>query len=225
MQRQESPNLIGPFKTIGIIAIDGPSSSGKGTIAKKIASHFKLVCLNTGGLYRALAYLALEQKLDLNKNETKIIALTQQLNEFDLESPLIHNEEIGKAASIVALNQNIRRSIFNLQRNFALEGIKQNGGVVLEGRDIGTVICPDARYKFFVTASSEIRARRRYQQLLESGAPTDYQLILEQLKKRDQQDRNRSFSPLKKAADAIEIDSSELTIEEVFHKILSYIQN
>lgn len=212
------------MKEIGIIAIDGPSSSGKGTIAKKIATYFKVDCLNTGGLYRALAYLALQQKLDLHKKENEIIALTKKLNKFDLESPLIHNEEIGKAASIVALNQNIRQSIFALQRNFALDGIKRNGGAVLEGRDIGTVICPDASYKFFITASSEIRAKRRYQQLLESCVPADYQLILEQLQKRDQQDRNRSFSPLKKALDAIEIDSSALTIEEVFHKILSHIQ-
>lgn len=207
-----------------LIAIDGPSSSGKGTIAKKIAAHFNLPCLNTGALYRAIAFLALQENLDLEKDETKIIPLCKKIYEMDLESPNLHNEEIGKAASIVAVNPNIRKAIFDFQRNFAENGIKNNGGAVLEGRDIGTVICPDANYKFFIVADVEIRAKRRFKQLIESGKKVDYETILDQLKKRDEQDKNRASSPLKKADDAIEIDTSNLNIEETFSEFLKYIK-
>ena len=204
-----------------LIAIDGPSSSGKGTIAKKIARHFSLSCLNTGGLYRAIAFLSLENSLDLVKDEIKIILLCKKLLEQDLESPNLHNEQIGKAASIIATNSNIRNAIFDVQRNFALDGLRQNGGAVLEGRDIGTVICPDANYKFFIVAAAEVRAKRRYDQLQKNGLDANYDLILGQLKERDWQDQNRKASPLKKAKDAIEIDTSAMSIKEVFELMLS----
>ncbi len=206
-----------------LIAIDGPSSSGKGTIAKKIAAHFNLPCLNTGALYRGIAFLALEKGLDLQNDEEKIISLCQNLINLDLESPKLHNEEMGKSASIVATNQNIRKAIFDLQRNFALDGLKNNGGAVLEGRDIGTVICPDANYKFFITATAEVRAQRRFKQLEGNGLKADYDLILQQLKTRDEQDKNRKISPLKKADDAVEIDTSQMSVDEVLNKILSLI--
>jgi CMP/dCMP kinase len=208
-----------------LIAIDGPSSSGKGTIAKKIATHFNLPCLNTGALYRGIAFLALQEGLDLQQDQEKIIPLCQNLTDLDLESSKLHNEEIGKAASIVATNPNIRTAIFDLQRNFALNGLQQNGGAVLEGRDIGTVICPDANYKFFITATAEVRAQRRFKQLQENGLKADYDLILQQLKTRDEQDKNRAISPLKKADDAIEIDTSNMSIENVLAKILEVISS
>ncbi len=207
-----------------LIAIDGPSSSGKGTIAKKIAAHFNLPCLNTGALYRAIAYLALDNHLDLEKDAEKIIPLCKKIIELDLESPNLHNEEIGRSASIVAVNPDIRKAIFDLQRNFAIDGIKNNGGAVLEGRDIGTVICPDANYKFFIIADAEVRATRRFNQIKDRDKNADYNLILEQLRKRDEQDKNRTTSPLKKADDAIEIDTSQMNVEEVFQKLLSYIK-
>jgi cytidylate kinase len=206
-----------------LIAIDGPSSSGKGTIAKKIAAHFNFPCLNTGALYRGIAFLALEGGLDLQNDEGKIIPLCQNLASLDLESSKLHNEEMGKAASIVAVNPNIRKAIFDLQRNFALNGLKQNGGAILEGRDIGTVICPDANYKFFITATAEVRAQRRFKQLQESNQAANYDLILQQLKSRDDQDKNRKTSPLKKADDAIEIDTSQMSVAEVLEKILKVI--
>ena len=206
-----------------LISIDGPSSSGKGTIAKKIASHFNIPCLNTGALYRAIAFLALQSNLDLQKDETKIIPLCQKITQLDLESTQLHNEEIGRAASIVAVNSNIRKAIFDLQRNFAINGLKNKGGAVLEGRDIGTVICPDANYKFFITATAEIRAKRRFEQLKTNGFEANYDLILEQLKERDMQDKNREFSPLKKADNAIEIDSSNMEIKDVFELMLNAI--
>jgi cytidylate kinase len=206
-----------------LIAIDGPSSSGKGTIAKKIAAHFNLPCLNTGALYRAMAYLALENGLDLQNDIKKIIPLAKKIIDLDLESPKLHNEEIGKAASIVAANPEIRKAIFDLQRNFALDGLKKNGGAVLEGRDIGTVICPDANYKFFITATAEVRADRRFKQLQKNNMPADYDVILQQLKNRDEQDKNRAVSPLKKADDAIEIGTSKMSVEEVLEKMLEKI--
>jgi len=208
-----------------LIAIDGPSSSGKGTIAKKIAFHFNLPCLNTGALYRAIAFLSLENDLDLQKDETKIITLCREIINMDLESPQLHNEEIGKAASIVASNPNIRKAIFDLQRNFALDGLRAKNGAVLEGRDIGTVICPDANYKFFITASAEVRANRRFKQLQENLMPANYNLILEQLKNRDEQDKNRKTSPLKKSEDAVEIDSSDMDINKVVETILNVISS
>ena len=207
-----------------LIAIEGPSSSGKGTIAKKIAAHFNLPCLNTGALYRGIAFLALKNGFDLQNDQEKIIPLCQKLIELDLESSDLHNEEIGKAASIVAVKPDIRKAIFDLQRNFALDGLQQKNGAVLEGRDIGTVICPDANYKFFITASAKVRAVRRFKQLQENGLKADYELILQQLQNRDEQDKNRAVSPLKKADDAIEIETSQMNVAEVFEKILSYIK-
>ncbi len=209
-----------------LIAIDGPSSSGKGTIAKKIASHFNLPCLNTGALYRAIAFIAQEQGLNLAVAEEKIIQLCDNLTEIDLESPLLHNEKIGKAASIIAANFKIRQAMFDFQRNFALAGLQNKGGAVLEGRDIGTVICPDANYKFFITASAKVRAQRRLKQLqaTEPNQIINQQIVLEQITSRDFQDQNRLISPLKKAEDAIEIDNSQMNVEEVFQKILGLIR-
>ncbi|MES2676958.1 MAG: (d)CMP kinase [Pseudomonadota bacterium] len=207
-----------------LIAIDGPSSSGKGTIAKKVAEHFNLPCLNTGALYRGMAFLALQSGLDLQNDEEKIIPLAQKLIELDLESSELHNEEIGKAASIVAAKPSIRQAIFDLQRNFALDGLQKKHGAVLEGRDIGTVICPDANYKFFITASAEVRAQRRFKQLQQNGQSADYDLILQQLKTRDEQDKSRAVSPLKKADDAVEIETSQMNVVQVFEAILGYIK-
>ncbi|MFT6077953.1 MAG: cytidylate kinase [Myxococcota bacterium] len=220
-----------------LIAIDGPSSSGKGTIAKKIAQHFGLSCLNTGALYRAVAFLALENNFDLKNDIKKIIPLCDKILQpkldtasraelsFDLESPEIHNEKIGKAASIVAASPEIRQELFDLQRNFADLGIKNNCGAVLEGRDIGTTICPDANHKFFINADVEVRAQRRFNQSLKNDPNANHDLILGQLRSRDQQDKNRKSSPLKKADDAFEIDTSNMSVQEVFDKILSEISS
>jgi cytidylate kinase len=223
-------------KTPLLIAIDGPSSSGKGTIAKKIAKHFDLPCLNTGALYRAIAFLALENGLDLENDIARITPLCDKILQhydgaragdnvaFDLESPKIHNEEIGKAASILAGKPEIRQALFDLQKNFASSGMKNNGGAVLEGRDIGTTICPDANYKFFINADVKVRAQRRCNQSLQNDSTADFDLILKQLEDRDEQDKNRKLSPLRKADDAIEIDTSNMNVKEVFEKILSYIK-
>jgi len=202
-----------------IIAIDGPASSGKGTIAKLIAQHFNLPYLNTGALYRKLAFEAIKENLDLENDEKKIIKLINRINISELESEELHNENIGKNASIVAKNQNIRSALQKLQKDFA----NQEKGSVMDGRDMASVICPNADHKFFITASLQERAKRRYLQLSQKNPNIKEEDILTDLKHRDERDQNRSSSPLIIAPDAIKIDSSELTITEVFNLTLKYI--
>lgn len=194
-----------------LIAIDGPSASGKGTLAKKIAAHFGLPYLNTGALYRLLALRVIEQKID----QRNIEELVKNISESDLENDKLFGEDVGAMASTIAKNPKIRNVLFDFQRNFA----KSPKGAVLDGRDTTTIICPDADFKFFVTADVEIRARRRFNQL--QTAP--YEAILAQLKKRDENDLNREDAPLKIASDAHIIDNGNLSIEESFQKILKII--
>lgn len=202
-----------------IIAIDGPSASGKGTLAKKIAQHFNLAFLNTGAIYRLVALRVIEQKIDPNNFEDFIPKLVANISEDDLENEALHTEVVGSTASIIAKNSKLRASLFNFQKSFVENGEKEKNGCVLDGRDTTTVICPDADYKFFVTADVEIRAQRRFAQL-----KTSYEEILSQLKKRDENDLNRADSPLKIAKDAVVIDNGNLTIEEGFQKILQIIE-
>ena len=207
-----------------LITIDGPSASGKGTIAKKVADHFKLPCLNSGALYRGLAYIALEKNLNLEKNIEQIASLVNEIDLSNLEDKKLHTEEMGKHASMIAKQPLIRKALFDLQRHFAVHGLREHDGAVLEGRDMGTVICPDANYKFFITASASERAKRRHKQLQENGIDSDYKIILNQLENRDKEDQNRANSPLVKAMDAVEIDTSNMNIEQVFAKLLNHIK-
>jgi cytidylate kinase len=201
-----------------LIAIDGPSASGKGTLAKKIAAHFGLAYLNTGAIYRLIALRCIEQKIDVNNFEDKIPALTKNISESDLENEKLFGEDVGGVASVIAKNKKLRSSIFDFQRDFIEKGKKEKNGCVLDGRDTTTVICPDADFKFFVTADVEIRAQRRFAQI-----KTSYEEILSQLKTRDDNDLNRVDSPLKQASDAHLIDNGKLSIEEGFQKILKII--
>ena len=194
-----------------IIALDGPSASGKGTLAKKLAAHFNLPYLNTGALYRLLALRVIEQKID----QENVEELVKNISEKDLENEKLFSEDVGAVASVIAKNPKIRAALFDFQRNFA----QSKEGAVLDGRDTTTVICPDADYKFFVTADVEIRAKRRFNQL----KTTAYEEILAQLKKRDENDLNRQDAPLKIASDAHIINNENLSIEEGFQKILKII--
>ncbi len=201
-----------------VIAIDGPSASGKGTLAKKIARHFDLPYLNTGALYRLVAFRAIEQKIDTNSFENKIPDLVKNITEADLEPDELFSEKVGAVASVIAKNPKLRAALFDFQKDFVALGKKEKGGAVLDGRDTTTVICPDADFKFYVTADVEIRAQRRFAQL-----QTSFDEILAQLKKRDENDLNRSDAPLKIAADAHVIDNGNLSIEEGFQKILTIV--
>lgn len=202
-----------------VIAIDGPSASGKGTLAKKIAAHFGLAFLNTGAIYRLIALRVILQKIDPENFDKKISELTKNISESDLENEKLFGEDVGAVASVIAKNKKLRAAIFDFQRDFVERGKKEKNGCVLDGRDTATVICPDADFKFFVTADVEIRAQRRFAQ-----TKTSYEEILAQLKKRDENDLNRADSPLKIAVDAVVIDNGKLSIEEGFQKILGIIQ-
>lgn len=197
-----------------VIAIDGPSASGKGTLAKKLAAHFGLPYLNTGALYRLVALRVLERKIDPENFENFIPELVSNISESDLENEILFGEDVGSVASIIAKNPKLRAALFNFQRDF----VSSPKGAVLDGRDTTTVIAADADFKFFVTADVEIRAQRRFAQL-----QTNYDEILLQLKKRDENDLNRKDAPLTIAKDAVVIDNGSLSIEEGFQKILGII--
>lgn len=205
------------------IAIDGPAGSGKSTVAKKIAEKLNIIYIDTGAMYRAIT---LKLK-DIDKkyyqeacNDTNIEFINNKifLDGKDVSSQ-IRSEEISKLTSDISKIDFVRKKLVSIQKEIA-----DKNSVVMEGRDITTVVLPDADYKFYLSASPEIRAKRRTLQLKEKGLNADYEEILRDIKKRDKNDIKRENSPLKVADDAIVIDSSNLTAEESIEKILSYIR-
>ncbi len=202
-----------------IIAIDGPTASGKGTLAKKIANYLHLPYLNTGGLYRTIALYMINNNLDYNKKE-EVINILGKVDFNDLENPNLYVEEVGSVAGKIAVINEVRQFLFEFQKNFAY----QDSGAVLDGRDIGTVICPDAKYKFYVTASLEERAKRRFEEMKLKNKNVSFDEIFAVLKDRDERDTKRANSPLKKAEDAIEIDTTNMNKDEVFKYVLSMIK-
>lgn len=203
-----------------VIAIDGSTASGKGTLAKKLSKHFNLPYLNTGGLYRAIALFLIENKKINLISENKVVNILENVDFSDLDNPYLYIEDVGTIASKVATIPEIRRFLFDFQVEFA----NQPGGAVLDGRDIGTVICPNASYKFFIIASPVVRAFRRYSEMLRKGQKVDYNEILNKILERDRSDMERSSSPLKKAEDAIEVDTTSMDVNEVFDYVLSFIK-
>ncbi|ENN92572.1 (d)CMP kinase [Bartonella schoenbuchensis] len=201
-----------------IIAIDGPAASGKGTLARKIATHYHLYHLDTGLTYRGVAYVLLQQGLALD-DKTSAITYATKLDFNTLDSNLLTSHEIGEAASKIATIPAVRKILVAKQRNFA----KTLPGSVLDGRDIGTVVCPDANIKFYVFANAQTRAKRRYQEILKKGAQADYHEILANLKQRDKRDLTRKQSPLKPAKNAHLLDTSELSIEEALTAMCTFI--
>lgn len=203
-----------------IIAIDGPTASGKGTVAKKIAEYFKLPYLNTGGLYRSIALYMHKNNLTNFKDNKEIINILDLVDFSNLENEELYTENIGFIASKVAPIQEVRDFLFNFQRKFAL----QESGAVLDGRDIGTVICPEASFKFYITATVEERASRRFKEMQLKNKNISYEIILQQLTERDKKDKERKNSPLKQAIDAILIDTTNMNKQEVLDNVLSYIK-
>ena len=201
-----------------VIAIDGPAASGKGTLARRLAEYYKLPHLDTGLLYRATACALIDEGLSLeDASAAEEAARGLSLNEFDPER--LRSREIGEASSVVASIPAVRAALIEMQQNFAA----RPEGAVLDGRDIGTVICPNARIKIFVTASPETRAQRRALELAGRGEPADFDLILEDVRKRDARDSARQTAPLKQAADAILIDTTELDKDAVFARALKIV--
>ena len=208
------------MKTQLIIAIDGPSASGKGTLAKKIARHFNLAYLKTGALDRLVAFRMQNQKISTELFLENISQLVKNITEAELENEELFSEEVGALASVIAREKKLREALVVFQKDFIKAG---ENGVVLDGRDTTTVICPDADFKFFVTADVEIRAKRRFEQLQKKGDSVSFEEILAQLKKRDENDLNRQDSPLKVAQGAVVIDNGNLTIEQGFEIMLASV--
>lgn len=202
-----------------IIAIDGPAASGKGTLARKLAAHYGIPHLDTGLTYRAVGHALMQVGLPLDREElAKEVARNIDLGRLDRE--ILSAHEIGEAASQVAVMPAVRKALVEAQRQFAASG----KGAVLDGRDIGTVVCPDATVKLYVTASPEIRASRRHDEIVGSGGKADRAQILADIIKRDERDMGRTDSPLRPADDAHLIDTSKMDIETAFSEALALVQ-
>ena len=201
-----------------IIAIDGPAASGKGTLAKRLAKHLGFHHLDTGLLYRAVAAQMLHDRQDLSDN----VAAADRARTIDLaafDTDFLKSNEVGSAASRVAAYPAVRDAILTFQRDFA----EQLPGTVLDGRDIGSFVCPNADAKFFVTAAVETRARRRFDEELSHGIAADFDHILADLKARDERDATRAVAPMVQAEDAHLLDTTNLSIDEAFRAALEII--
>ena len=200
------------------IAVDGPAASGKGTLAKRIAVHFGLNHLDTGLLYRAVARDVLASGRALEDTDAAVAA-ARALDHRTLADPRLRERQAGEAASIVARIPAVRQALLDYQRAFAA----RPPGAVLDGRDIGTVVLPDADVKIFVTASSEERARRRWRELADAGSDVKFSQVHEDIRTRDRRDRERAVAPLVPAPDAILLDTTDLNAEEAFAAALVLI--
>lgn len=215
------------------IAIDGPAGAGKSTIAKLIAKRLGYIYVDTGAMYRAMALFMLRENVDCAdkdmietmcekafisiefENGEQIVTLNgENVNGF------IRTEEVGKMASVSSANGKVREKLVSLQQQLAA-----SRDVVMDGRDIGTVVLPDAYLKVYLTASAEVRAKRRMDELVQKGQECDYEIILKDIIDRDERDMNREISPLKQAEDAISLDSSYMTIDEVAEEIISMLED
>jgi len=202
------------------IAIDGPTASGKGTLARKLADALGFACLDTGLLYRAVG-MALKRQGFTASDEAQAIAAAQALNvDQVMDDDELRTAEAGQWASQVSAIPGVRQALLEFQRSFAA----QPPGAVLDGRDIGTVICPDAPVKLYITASAEVRAERRYKELLSRGQDKSYDDVLADIKARDDRDMNRAIAPLKPAGDAVMIDTSNMDPEKAFSVSLALIR-
>jgi cytidylate kinase len=191
-----------------IIAIDGPTASGKGTIARRLAGIYGLPYLDTGALYRAVALCRLDAGGAL-EDEAAAEQAAVSLDAAKIDSDRIRSAAVGAGASVVAAMPKVRAALFTLQRDFA----RQPGGAVLDGRDIGTVICPEAKVKLYITASEEARTQRRMDELNAAGGAFSFDDVLQMVRARDQRDSNRAAAPLKAASDAHLLDTTALSIE------------
>lgn len=201
-----------------VIAIDGPAAAGKGTLARKLADAYGLPHLDTGLTYRATAKALLDAELPLD-NEVLAADMAASIELAGLDRAVLSAHEIGESASKVAAMPAVRRALVAAQRRFA--GVGE--GAVLDGRDIGTVVCPDAPVKFYVTADPEVRARRRYDEITAQGGKADFEAILADVKRRDERDMGRNDSPLLPADDAHLLDTSKMGIEAAFQAACAII--
>ena len=214
-----------------IITIDGPAAAGKGTISSYISQKYKLAYFDTGMVYRAVGLQMVLNGNDLN-DEAKATEIASNLSFTQMielsKKPDFRTDIGGQSASIVSAYPNVRKVLLAMQQNFALKPIFADGssanGVVYDGRDTGTVVCPNADLKLYITASTEVRAQRRYAEFVAKGIQTSYEQVLSDMKIRDERDSNRSSAPLTPAKDAIIIDTSDMNIEEVISNIIPLVE-
>lgn len=202
-----------------IIAIDGPAASGKGTIARKLAARLGLPHLDTGLLYRATARALIDHGRGLGDRDAAVSA-ARGLALADFDEAALRSREMSEAASIVAAIPEVRAALVELQRRFA----RRPEGALLDGRDIGTAICPDADCKIFVTATAETRATRRALELRSRGEKVDYGAVLEDIRRRDERDSSRAAAPLRAAEDAMVLDTTKLDVEAAFEAALAIVE-
>jgi len=217
-----------------VIAIDGPAASGKSTIAKKLAEKLSYLYIDTGAMYRAIAFSWLETTQGQKDTDKDLVILTELLKQLDLVlennskivkvngrdlSDAIRSNQVSNYVSYIASFPVVRSRLVDIQRNIA-----SNRSIVMDGRDIGTVVFPHAEIKIYMTASAEVRAARRFKDLEARNEPVDLQQLIEEIKSRDLQDSSRATAPLKKADDAVEINTDDLSIDQVVEKVLNLVR-
>ena len=202
-----------------IIAIDGPAASGKGTLARRLAAHYRLPHLDTGLLYRAVGHRLMQAGQPLSDG-ARAAEAAKSLDAAELAEPALKSQAAGEASSIVSTHPEVRAALFDFQRKFAAAP----GGAVLDGRDIGTVICPEADVKIFVTASPEVRAHRRWLELAGNGHRVAEAEILSDIRRRDERDAGRAAAPLRQAPDAVLLDTTYLDIDAAFRAALDIVE-
>ena len=205
-----------------VIAVDGPAASGKGTLARRLAARFGLAFLDTGLLYRAVGLRLLRGGHD-PADPGAAAAAAAEINAAELDDPELRGEAVGNAAGVVAAHPGVRAALIDFQRGFARRPPGGMAGAVLDGRDVGTVICPDAPYKIFVDASLEARAARRVKELQAAGVKSIPARVLRDMEERDARDRGRAVAPLVPAADAIIMDTTALDADQVFERAVGLI--
>jgi cytidylate kinase len=206
-----------------VIAVDGTAASGKGTLAKRLAQHFHFAHLDSGSLYRLVALAVTEAKRD-PAHEGDAIKAAHAIDLTRAGDPAIRTDAIGKAASVVSAHPGVRAALLQFQRDFAAKPVGASRGAVIDGRDIGTVICPDATAKLFIDARPEIRAKRRWKELAGLGIAKDEGQLRDELIARDDADRSRPISPMKPAGDADLLDTSDLSIDAAFAAALALVE-
>lgn len=207
-----------------VIAVDGPSAAGKGTLARRLAAHFGLAHLDTGSLYRAVGRRVMREGRDPS-DSTYAAQVALDLQPVDVDDPELRSEATSQAASKVAAIPAVRVNLLAWQRDFARRPPGGQPGAVLDGRDIGTVICPDADAKIFITASLEARAERRFRELQAAGANPIRRAVLDEMASRDRRDSERATAPLVPAPDAFVLDTSTLDADQVFERAVAFIDS
>lgn len=225
-QQQEQQDSSPRHKIV--IAVDGPAASGKGTLARMLAERLNYACLDTGALYRAVAMTTLEMGGNPEKTDDALRALElirPHMTPELLANPVLRTPEVSDAASKVAAIPDIRRELMDYQRSFAANPPGNVGGAVLDGRDIGTVICPEADVKFFVTATPEERARRRFEEMKKNHSGMTLAIVLQDIRERDQRDSTRQMAPAIPASDAHILDTTKLAPADVMDEAVALIHS